>query len=88
MGDAAKVIDWNGTDVPSDLTELLAGLPPGRYRLAPVPDDEGNGSGLTAEEEEGIREGMRQLDAGEGVPLAAADARWQATLAAARRRAG
>ena len=88
MGDAVKVIDWNGTDVPAGVAEFLAGLPPGRYRLAAVPDDEGDGSDLTAEEEEGIREGMRQLDAGEGVPLAVADARWQATLAAARKRAG
>lgn len=88
MGDAVKVIDWNGTDVPAGVAEFLAGLPPGRYRLAAVPDNEGDCSDLTAEEEEGIREGMRQLDAGEGVPLAVADARWQATLAAARKRAG
>ena len=88
MGDAAKVIDWNGIDVPAGMGELFAELPPGRYRLEAVPDDEGDGSGLTAEEEEGIREGMRQLDAGEGVPLAVADARWQATIDAARKRTG
>jgi hypothetical protein len=88
MGDAARVIDWNGTDVPAGVGELLAELPPGRYRLEAMRDDEGDRSGLTAEEEEGIREGMRQLDAGEGVPLAVADARWQATIAAARKRAG
>jgi hypothetical protein len=32
MGDAAKVIDWNGTDLPAELREL----PPGRYHLAAV----------------------------------------------------
>ena len=47
--------------------ELLAELPPGRYRLAAVPDD-GDGFELTPEQEEGIREAMRSLDAGEGVP--------------------
>lgn len=32
MGDAATVIEWNGTDLPAELREL----PPGRYHLAAV----------------------------------------------------
>jgi plasmid stabilization system protein ParE len=42
MGGAARVIDWNGTDVPAGVGELLAELPPGRYRLEAVRDDEGD----------------------------------------------
>ena len=85
MGDAAKVIDWNGTDVPADLGDVLAGLPPGRYRLEVVPaeDDEVE---LTAEQEEGILEAMRSLDAGRGIPLAEVDARLRGVIAAARSR--
>ena len=40
MGDAAKVIDWNGIDVPANMGDLLTGLPPGRYRLEVVPAEE------------------------------------------------
>ena len=85
MGDAAKVIDWNGTDVPADLGDVLAGLPPGRYRLEVVPaeDDEVE---LTAEQEEGILEAMRSLDAGRGIPIAEVDARLRGVIAAARSR--
>jgi hypothetical protein len=32
MSGAARVIDWNGRDLPPE----LANLPPGRYRLEPV----------------------------------------------------
>ena len=31
MSGAAKVIDWNGRDVPEALPELLRELPPGQY---------------------------------------------------------
>ena len=80
MGDAATVIDWNGTDVPAE----LANVPPGRYRLVAV-EAEG-GFELSLEQEEGIRAAMRSLDAGHGVPLAAVDAELRAIIAAARAR--
>lgn len=82
MGDAAKVIDWNGIDVPAGVGELFAGLPPGRYRIAVVPDD---GFELTPEQEEGLRAAMRQLDAGEGVPWETVHAELTARLDARAR---
>lgn len=85
MGDAARVIDWNGTDVPAGVVELLAELPPGRYRLAAVADD-GDEFELTPEQEEGIRAGMRSIAAGRTVTIEEADARMRARIAAARPR--
>ncbi len=78
MGDAAKVIDWNGTDVPASIGDLLTGLPPGRYRVEVVPAEED--FELTLEQEEGIRAAMRQLDAGEGVPWETVHAELKARL--------
>ncbi len=94
MGGAAKVIDWNGTDVPEGVGELLAGLPPGRYRLAVVPaDDEADlgsatepGDTLPPEVQDRVRAGMRSVAEGRGVPLAEVDARLRATIAASRTR--
>ena len=37
VGDAATLIDWNGTDFPAE----LAKVPPGRYRLLAVEDEDG-----------------------------------------------
>ena len=85
MGDAAKVIDWNGTDFPPE----LAALPPGRYRVELVEACavcDGEAFDLTPEEEEGILAGMRSLDAGRGVPLAEVDARLRRIIEAARAR--
>ena len=56
-----KVIDWDGTHVPSELRKL----PPGRYVVEPVDEI----SDLAPEEEEGILAALGQLDAGKGVPL-------------------
>jgi hypothetical protein len=39
MGDAAEVIDWNGTDVAS-----FAALPPGRYRVELVETEGDDGA--------------------------------------------
>jgi len=66
MGDAARVIGWNGMDVP----ETLAALPPGRYRIELV--DEGAAS-LPLETQERIREGIADVAAGRTVPWSQVD---------------
>ena len=54
VSSAAKVIDWNGRDVPEALPELLRELPPGQYTLERVlPAEEawahaGTGAGHSA----------------------------------------
>jgi hypothetical protein len=60
----ARVIDWDGTDIPAGLRDL----PPGRYVVEPVDQVEP----LTPEEEEGILAALDALDGGGGIPLAAA----------------
>lgn len=57
-----RVVDWNGKDIP----EGLRSLPPGRYVVEQVDE----APVLTADEEDGIREAIRSLDAGEGRTLA------------------
>ncbi len=84
MGDAAKVIDWNGTDVPADIAEALAELPPGRYRLQAVTDDDGYE--LTLEQEAGIEAARRSIREGRGLTLEEVDARMRARIAAASAR--
>ncbi len=56
-----RVVDWNGKDIP----EGLRSLPPGRYLIDQVEE----APGLTPDEEEGIREAIRSLEAGEGRSL-------------------
>lgn len=85
MGDAAKLIDWNGTDVPAGVGELLAELPPGRYRLEVVPAEEADDL-VSPETEARIHAARRSIAEGRGIPLAEVDARLRATLAAARAR--
>ena len=85
MGDAAKVIEWNGTDVPADIRDVLAGLPPGRYRLEVVPAAEDEVE-LTPEGEAEIEAAMRQMDAGQGIPLAEVDAQLRKIIAESRAR--
>jgi len=80
MGDAAKVIHWNGTDTP----EELRSLPPGSYRVVPVESDDG--FELTPELEAKIEAGIRSAREGRVVSLEEADARLRATIAAARAR--
>ena len=80
MGDAAKVIDWNGTDVPA---ELIA-LPPGRYLIQPAPGAEADGFELTPEQEAGIEAGLRSVREGRVVSLAEVEARMTAKLSALR----
>jgi hypothetical protein len=57
----ARVIDWDGTNLPKELREL----PPGQYRLEAVDDV----TDLTPAEEAGIRLAMDQIDAGQGISL-------------------
>jgi hypothetical protein len=82
MGDAAKVIDWNGIDVPAGVGELLAELPPGRYRIAVVPDD-----GLVSPEAEArILAARQSIAEGRGIPLAEVDTQLRGIIEAARAR--
>lgn len=55
------VIEWDGNHLPSELREL----PPGRYVITVVEDDEE----LTPEEEAGLLHALEQADRGEGIPL-------------------
>ena len=85
MGDAAKVIDWNGTDVPAGVGELLAELPPGRYRVELVREEPGDGR-VSPETEARILAGRREIAEGRGVPLHEVDAGLREIIAAARAR--
>ena len=67
MRDAAKVIDWNGTDVPTDIGDVLAGLPPGRYRLEVRPADDRDEL-VSPEPEARIVAGRADVVAGRTVP--------------------
>jgi hypothetical protein len=58
MPNMTRVVDWNGKDIP----EGLRSLPPGRYVVEQVEE----APVLTPDEEEGIREAIRSLEAGEG----------------------
>lgn len=55
------VIKWDGSHVPEELQEL----PPGRYAIESIDQIET----MTEEEEAGILAGLRELDAGKGIPL-------------------
>jgi hypothetical protein len=55
------LLNWNGREVPVELREL----PPGRYVLESVDRT----WDLTPEEDAGIDEAARSLDAGEGLSL-------------------
>src|SRR5262249_88151 len=57
----AMVIDWDGRNVPPELHVL----PPGRYVLSPLDDDDE----LSAEEDAAIREGLDDVEAGRVVSL-------------------
>ena len=57
----ATVIDWDGTRLPDE----LRGLPPGRYLLAPLDEQDE----LTPEEDAAVRLGLDDMAAGEVMPL-------------------
>ena len=79
MGDAARVIDWNGTDVPTEFTAL----PPGRYRVELVEDADSDE--LTDAERASALAGLRNIRAGRTFTVAEADARMRAAIASATR---
>jgi hypothetical protein len=54
------VIEWDGTTLPSELRDL----PPGRYVMEPLVDDDE----LTDEEVDGILEAIDEVEAGGGIP--------------------
>lgn len=56
-----RVLHWNGKDLPEELREL----PAGRYVLESVDDV----PALDDAEEAGLREGLQELDAGQGRSL-------------------
>ena len=62
------VIQWDSASLPAEvrplLPEGLRGLPPGRYLIEPLPDDDD----LTAEEEQGLLQAIREIEAGQAVP--------------------
>jgi len=62
------VVDWDSTALPAELQALLPAelrdLPPGRYVVEPLVDDDD----LTPEEEEGILEAIAEIEAGLGIP--------------------
>lgn len=55
-------IQWDGEHLP----EELRSVPPGRYALEVVD----SGDPLTPEADQGLREALDQLDAGQGLSLA------------------
>jgi hypothetical protein len=72
---AARIITWDGQQVPPELREL----PPGQYALEPV--DDGT---LTHEEEAGLEEGLASLARGEGRPAAEVSERLRLLVAKPR----
>lgn len=56
------MIDWDGEHLP----EELRSVPPGRYVLEVVEGEEP----LTPEADQGLRDALDQLDAGQGLSLA------------------
>ena len=56
------VMVWDGEHIP----EVLRKTPPGKYRLQVVEDAEP----LSEAEDDGIRQALDQLDAGQGLSLA------------------
>ena len=62
------VIQWDATTLPAEVRALLPdelrGLPPGRYLIEPLLDDEE----LTSDEELGLLLAMQEIEAGQGIP--------------------
>ena len=65
----ARVLEWNGRDVPQE----LASLPPGRYVLTSAPVATPEEWGLSPEDVASLEAGITELDAGGGVSWDALD---------------
>lgn len=59
---APIVIEWDGNQVPEELRKL----PPGRYAIESIDEL----PRLTEAEQTGVLDGLNELDAGKGIPLA------------------
>lgn len=57
----SRVLEWDGKNLP----EGLRSLPPGRYVVESLEDD----IALTPEEEQGLRDALASLEAGNGRAL-------------------
>jgi len=57
----AHVMNWDGKNLPDEIRSL----PPGRYVVEPFEEE----LQLTPEEEEGLRQAIASLEAGEGSTL-------------------
>lgn len=57
----SRVVDWDGKNIPDEMRSL----PPGRYLVEPIDE----AVALTPEEEEGVRQAMASLEAGQGRSL-------------------
>jgi hypothetical protein len=68
----ARVLKWNGRDVPDELREL----PPGRYVVESVD----HAPELTPEQEDDLAAAIAEADAGQGVGLDEARRRIDAAL--------
>ncbi|MCG8423358.1 MAG: hypothetical protein MJE77_36120 [Proteobacteria bacterium] len=66
------VLTWNGVEIPKELRNL----PKGRYVLEPVD----TAIELTQEQEEGLRDAMASVRAGDGIPAERARAQLEALL--------
>jgi hypothetical protein len=56
------ILEWNGTELPS----ALRLLPPGRYLIEPIDEP----LTLSAEEEAGLMQAIKEADAGDTYPAA------------------
>ncbi len=75
----AKILRWNGRDLPSE----FSALPPGEYLVERV--DTPANIDLTDDELQGLREGIRALDRGEDMGWEDAERDLRARIAARRR---
>jgi hypothetical protein len=69
---AARILTWNGKDVPEELQEL----PAGRYTVEPADSE----LTLSEDEDAGLREALASLRAGEGRTLEQVRSRVDAIL--------
>ncbi|MCB9762258.1 MAG: hypothetical protein H6739_20830 [Alphaproteobacteria bacterium] len=67
-----EVLNWNGEDLPDELRKL----PAGRYEIRPVDAV----APFSSDQDAGLQQGLRELDAGQGVTQDEVVARWRDRL--------